>query len=150
MKTFGNVIGAGVAKFVIPGACTVMSKVCWSSPGGSISFTSSGATTLMPTCALLTGCPLLSRLLGITSTVRYCCCAGGRFSAASGFSVTIVVWLAVTGVRIVLATRGRYIALTGIGTPFASRITFPLASLTVITGLFTPAENIVSITISGK
>ena len=47
---YDKLIAAGVEKWVMPGACTVMSKVCWSRPGGSMSRTNSGGTTLMPTC----------------------------------------------------------------------------------------------------
>ena len=48
LNVFGNVIGAGVAKRSTPGACTVMSKVCCNTPGGSMSRTSDGSTVLIP------------------------------------------------------------------------------------------------------
>src|SRR5947208_8869269 len=49
LDQFGNVMGAGTAKLVIPGACTVMSNECCNCPGGSMSRTISDGTMLMPT-----------------------------------------------------------------------------------------------------
>src|SRR5947209_1046469 len=72
LNTFGKVIHAGVEKVATPGACTVMSKVCCSNPGGSMSRTSSGGTTLMPTWPVCIGWPSTpTRLFDGTEMVRY-------------------------------------------------------------------------------
>ena len=108
-KTLGMVMATGSVKAETPGAWMVMSKVCCSTPGGSMSRTSSGGTVATPTCTPVNGWPSSPMAdPGATVSVSWARCSSVRPGAAAGsLAVITVVWVSLTACMTTLATRGR-------------------------------------------
>ena len=111
-NTLGIVSVAGAVNTVPAGAWIVMSKVCCSRPGGSMSFTNAAGTGLMPMTGLATGLPLASsRLPGCTVSDSAPICWAVRFRplapAVSGLAVMTVGAVALSGWKMPVLTRGR-------------------------------------------
>ena len=109
LKTLGKVIFSGSVNTATPGAWMVMSKVCCSTPGGSMSLTSAAGTVAMPTCTLRNTWPLSSTAVpGMTVRVRDWRCRSVSCGAALGRAAVIsVCWLSLTACKLLVATRGR-------------------------------------------
>ena len=107
-NTFGSVRVAGVVNAAPSGTWMVMSKLCCSKPGGSMSLTMSGGTGLSPTWAPMIGRPSSPTMLpGWTVSVSALRCASDSRPPASTGTVITVGCVALTVCRMSVCTRGR-------------------------------------------
>ena len=107
-NTFGKLIFTGAVKVSTPGAWIVMSKVCWITPSGSMSFTSSGGTVLTPILTSASTRPSTPTAEpGATVSVSALRCSSVNAGADFSSTVIVVATTLLTGCSEALWMRGR-------------------------------------------
>ena len=109
LKTLGKVICTGSANAATPGAWIVMSKVCCSTPGGSMSRTSSAGTVAMPTrtfCSAWPFSPMAAPGWMVNVRASRSCSVSAGAACASSTVITVGAE-SLTSCSTLVATRGR-------------------------------------------
>ena len=147
LNTFGKLTCTGVVNAATPGAWMVMSKVCCSTPAGSMSRTSSGGTVAMPTltsCSALPSSPMAAPGCTVSVSAARCCSVSAGAALASSTVIT-VGWLLLTSCSTLLPIRGRYTSRRSMLAVCESML--PIVPIRVLT---TAGRKVAAITISGQ